>query len=181
MEGVDSLGKTMRLGNTEGKRKQRMRWLDIITNSMDMNLSKVWETVEDRGSCCDAVYEVAKSQTRPSDWTTKDNTQNILVTQQLFVDNMINRQLKPLWFFLVLFPVFFSSHEAEMNHFSIDSLVSRVQTIFYLVCSNRKGGKYIWDLRPQLPSLKSSSSNRKVFKSSQTKVFSILHWSQRGS
>jgi len=51
-------------------------------------------------------------------------------------------------FFLVMFPVFFSSHEAEMNHFSIDSLVSRAQTIFYLVCSNRKGGKYIWDLHP---------------------------------
>ena len=121
-----------------------------------------------------------KESDKTSDWTTKDNTRNVLVTQQLFVDNMINRQLKPLWFFLVMFPVLFSSHEAEMNHFSIDCLVSRVQTIFYLVCSNRKGGKYIWDLHPQLPSLKSSSSNGKVFKSSQPKVFSILHWSQRG-
>ena len=174
------------LGKTEGKSKrgkQRMRWLDIITNSMDkLNLSKFWEIVEDRGSWCDAVYEVAKSQTRPSDWTTKDKTRNTLVTPQLFVDNMINRELKPLWFFfLVMFPVFPSSHEAEMNHFSIDSLMSRVQTIFYLVCSDRKGGKYIWELHPQLPSSKSSSSNGKAFKSSQHKVFSILRWSQRGS
>ena len=44
-----------------------MRWLDIITNSIDkLNLSKFWEIVEDGGSWCDAVYEVAKSQTRPS-------------------------------------------------------------------------------------------------------------------
>ena len=64
MEAIDSLGKTMMLGKTEGKRKQRMRWLDIITNSMDMNLSKFWEIVEDRGSWYDAVYEAAKNQTR---------------------------------------------------------------------------------------------------------------------
>ena len=64
MEAIDSLGKTMMLGKTEGKRKQKMRWLDIITNSMDMNLSKFWEIVEDRGSWYDAVYEAAKSQTR---------------------------------------------------------------------------------------------------------------------
>ena len=55
------------LEKTEGKwkrGKQRMRWLDIITNSMDMNLSKFWEIVEERGSWCD---EVAKNQTRLSD------------------------------------------------------------------------------------------------------------------
>ena len=54
------------LGNTEGKRrrgKQRMRWLDSITDSMDMNLSKLQEIVEDRGVCCVAVHGVAKSQT----------------------------------------------------------------------------------------------------------------------
>ena len=54
------------LGKTEGKRrreKQRMRWLDSITDSMDMNLSKLQEIVEDRGVCCVAVHGVAKSQT----------------------------------------------------------------------------------------------------------------------
>ena len=55
MQGADSLEKILRLGKTEGKRRrgrQWMRWLHSITNSMDMNLSKLWDIVEDRGACC---------------------------------------------------------------------------------------------------------------------------------
>ena len=73
MQRADSMEKTLMLGKTEGNRRrgqERIRWLDGIINTMNMSLSKLWETVKDREACHAAVHEVTKNQAQLSNCPT---------------------------------------------------------------------------------------------------------------
>ena len=94
MQRANSWKKTLMLGKIEGQRrrgKQKMRWLDKITDSMDISLSKLQKTVQDREVWHASVHWVTKSQTQPHDWTAKLNTMHMKKHRNKAQRNKISR------------------------------------------------------------------------------------------
>ena len=103
---TDSLEKTLMLGKIEGRKRrgqQRMRWLDGITESMDMSLSSLWEFVMDREAWRAAVHGVAKSRTWLSNWTDLDSYSEVLLSPEISISlTSLVPWLSPFFWFCLL-------------------------------------------------------------------------------
>ena len=128
MRTANSLEKTLMLGKIEGRRRgcQRMRWLDGITDAMDMNLAKLQKILRGREAWCSVIHVYAKSRIQLGNWTTTmtNNDERLFMCLSVVVYLMVNCLFKCIAYFLLFYWMLVTSFLSLENSFYIQNIFS---------------------------------------------------------